>query len=466
MNKNKIDVCYYSDSDVMIYDDLSKTYPFYKDFDAAYTMTEYQENFRWSASACCSFWKRETINKFCDFIIELYSTSKIEKLKAKWNYHQQNNIAGGICDMTLLYLFTEEINFYPLSKVMKDFCFDQNMKDDENYFKNEYKFTGNKESGQILKLVTWKDGKPYGYNNKLDSEIRFIVLTEYAKVLEEQSKQSLSLKKIIKKLIPVAVINKIVNILNPQKKNYGWFGNYKTWTEAKEKCTGYDDSAILEKVKNAVLKVKNGEAVYERDSVLFDVIHYSQPLLDVFNHIAKENSGVLHVVDFGGSLGSSYFQNRTLIENAKELKWSVVEQKHFVDCGKEFISHDNLQFFYTIEEALKSQKAQVLFLSSVIPYFEHPYELISKLLNYNFEYIIVDRTAFVESEKERITVQIVPEFIYKASYPSWFFNEQKFVNAFLGKYNKTAEFDSKFDPREQLEDGVWAYRKGFVFKKK
>ena len=123
MNKYNIDVCYYSDSDVMIYDNLTAVYSFYKEFDAAYTMTEYQENYRWSASACCSFWKRETINRFCDFILDLYSTSKIEKLKQKWNYHQQNNIPGGICDMTLLYLFTKEINFYPLSKVVNNFNF-------------------------------------------------------------------------------------------------------------------------------------------------------------------------------------------------------------------------------------------------------------------------------------------------------------------------------------------------------
>jgi putative methyltransferase (TIGR04325 family) len=82
-----------------------------------------------------------------------------------------------------------------------------------------------------------------------------------------------------------------------------------------------------------------------------------------------------------------------------------------------------------------------------------------------FKYIVVDRTAFIEGTKERITVQIVPDFVYKASYPAWFFNEQRFVSAFSAEYSLIRQFDSKFDPVEKL-DGMLCYRKGFVFKRK
>ncbi len=273
------------------------------------------------------------------------------------------------------------------------------------------------------------------------------------------------MKQFIKKMIPSTLKKKIKKMLVSAPK-YGWFGNYKSWAEAEKLCTGYNAENILETVKNAVLKVKNGDAVYERDSVLFDKIQYSQPLIDAFKKIAQENDQLLHITDFGGSLGSSFFQNRSFLGDLRELKWSVVEQKHFVDSGKKFIEDVQLKFYYTIDEVLTVQKSQILFLSSVIQYFEKPYELIEKCLSYNFDYIIIDRTAFLESDKERITVQIVPESIYKASYPAWFFNKKKFVNAFLEKYELVREFDSKFDPREQLEDNIWSFRMGFVFKKK
>lgn len=38
-------------------------------------------------------------------------------------------------------------------------------------------------------------------------------------------------------------------------------------------------SPILQTVKNSLLKVKNAEIVYERDSVIFDEIEYSWQLL-------------------------------------------------------------------------------------------------------------------------------------------------------------------------------------------
>lgn len=267
-----------------------------------------------------------------------------------------------------------------------------------------------------------------------------------------------------KSFIPDSIKGNLKKI-TVKKKRSGWFGNYQTWAEAKDKCNGYDADLILDKVRSAVLKVKNGKAVYERDSVLFDEIQINPELLRNLKLIASENGGKLHVTDFGGSLGSTYFQNREFLKSLNELKWAVVEQKHFVECGKREIENDTLKFYYSIEEALEVQQPHLLLLSSVIPYFENPYGLIEKCISLNFDYIIIDRTAFLESDNDRITIQIVPEEIYKASYPAWFFNEQRFVTAFSGNYRLIEDFDCKFDPEEKLEDGTLAYRKGFVFKR-
>lgn len=273
------------------------------------------------------------------------------------------------------------------------------------------------------------------------------------------------MKQFLKNSIPDSIKAAVKAWLSTKPKS-GWFGNYASWEEAKRKCTGYDNDEILKKVKASILKVKNGEAAFERDSVLFDKLDYSEPLVAIFKKIAAEKGNRLHVVDFGGSLGSSYFQNRNVLKELNRLDWSVVEQAHFVDCGIKFIQDDQLKFYYSIGEALANNKADVLFLSSVVQYFEKPYELIKECLTYDFDYIVVDRTAFVETTQERITVQIVPESIYKASYPAWFFNEQKFVASFMEKYELLSEFDSKFDPKEPLDDKVMSYRKGFLFKRK
>jgi putative methyltransferase (TIGR04325 family) len=266
----------------------------------------------------------------------------------------------------------------------------------------------------------------------------------------------------VKKLLKAVLIK--FRIYGNTQEKYGWFGNYKTWQRAEIECTGYDNTEILNKVKESVLKVKNGKAVYERDSVLFEKIEISEQLLNAF--LSSVNNNSLHIVDFGGSLGSSYFQHKKFLESITDFKWGLVEQKHFVEVGKKEIEDKTLKFFFTIDEALIYCKPQILLVSSVIQYFEKPYELIESFIKYNFKYIIIDRTAFLNSDCERITKQMVPSEIYRASYPSWFLNEKKFINAFEKKYDLIYSFSSGFDPEENLEDGTLSYRKGFYFKLK
>jgi putative methyltransferase (TIGR04325 family) len=70
----------------------------------------------------------------------------------------------------------------------------------------------------------------------------------------------------------------LISLLKKNSK-YGWKGSYSNWQTAIQHSKGYNASNILQKIKGATLKVKTGEAVYERDSVLFEKIEYSWPLL-------------------------------------------------------------------------------------------------------------------------------------------------------------------------------------------
>jgi len=120
---------------------------------------------------------------------------------------------------------------------------------------------------------------------------------------------------VMKKIIIMNTIIKIVKAFTPPilvsaiKKSSliksGWHGNFKTWEEAKSKTTGYDSALILETVRDSMYKVKEGLAVYERDSVLFDAIQYSWPLLTGLMMAAAKGKGKINVLDFGGSLGST-----------------------------------------------------------------------------------------------------------------------------------------------------------------
>jgi hypothetical protein len=63
---------------------------------------------------------------------------------------------------------------------------------------------------------------------------------------------------------------------------------------------------------------------------------------------------------------------------------------------------------------------------------------------------------------DRITIQHVPPEVYPASYPAWFFNEDKFLSFFAKDYALVEQFDS-FEAWD-LGD-VRSQSKGYVFAK-
>ncbi len=246
----------------------------------------------------------------------------------------------------------------------------------------------------------------------------------------------MSVKMFFKAILPpflIALIGKL------KTNKYGWHGNYASWEEAQAASTGYDTNKILQAVRASLLKVKHGEAVYERDSVIFDKIQYSWPLLSGLLLSAVKNNGRLNVLDFGGSLGSTYFQNKKFLDQLDHVTWSIVEQPHFVDVGRKEFEDNKLKFYDTVDECVTKEQPNVLLLSSVLQYMEKSYELLDQILRYGFEYIVIDRTSFNLENKNKITLQVVPPSIYEASYPCWLFNENDFINYFISKQYKIIE---------------------------
>ncbi len=242
-------------------------------------------------------------------------------------------------------------------------------------------------------------------------------------------------------------------------KDPGFFGDYKSWIEAKKDSTGYDDRHILDKVSDALLKVKNGEAKYERDSVLFNEIQYSFPLLSTLLLVAIQNDKKLDLIDFGGSLGSSYFQNRSMLEGV-ELKWKIVWQRNFVERGKKSFAHESLKFFKTIGECRNG--ANLIILSSVLQYLEDPYSFLKDLKHYNFEYIFIDKTPFFnETGLDCIKVQRVTPTIYEASYPVWFLDQERIKAILEDGYIRLAEFDAP-----QIKGVKECKMRGMLYRKK
>lgn len=271
------------------------------------------------------------------------------------------------------------------------------------------------------------------------------------------------MRKLVLDLLPPLLLQWLRHL---KQQHYGWAGNYNTWNEAKLKSTGYDHDEILKKVRASLLQVKNGTAVYERDSVLFDEIQYSWPLLAGLLYAAGRSQGRINVLDFGGSLGSTYYQNKKFLDGLSEVSWSIVEQKQFVDVGQKDLEDHRLKFYYDVESCKEKNNPNVLVLSSVLQYIEDWEGMIQFLLKFNIDILIIDLTPFSISGKERITVQKVQPSIYNAAYPCWIFNEIKFCNIIETKYNLIEAFQTMESLRIHLSENDEAVYKGFIYQRK
>ncbi len=226
------------------------------------------------------------------------------------------------------------------------------------------------------------------------------------------------------------------------KDNYlYWQKTNDDWKTAQLKCIGYNESSILEKVKNATNEVLSGKASYERDAVLFYEADYNLNVLASLQYVFQQQKK-LQVIDFGGALGSTYHQHKKFLDEMPNMHWHIVEQENYIACGKANFTTEKLSFHNSIQE-LQTKQIDVVLFSCVLHYLEHPFQFIETAVAANIPYLIIDRTPFIQADKDLITIQHVPEKIYKASYVCKLFSEDVFMSKLLNYYDLIWEFDNQ-----------------------
>lgn len=240
-------------------------------------------------------------------------------------------------------------------------------------------------------------------------------------------------------------------------------GDYPDFGSALRDSTGYAAGQILERTRQALHKVRRGEAAFERDSVTFDQLELPLSLLGYLLLSAGQRGGRLSVLDFGGSLGSTYFQCRSVLRHLAAVEWSIVEQPAHVACGRAEFANGELQFYDTIEACLRERQPDVLLLSGVLQCLPSPWDLLREAASAGpFTRILIDRLPLIDAPKDRLTVEIVSPRIYAASYPAWFFSRPALHGHLPAGWQVEGEFDAV---DRQLLDGVELRFKGFSLRR-
>ena len=221
-------------------------------------------------------------------------------------------------------------------------------------------------------------------------------------------------------------------------------GDYATWDEAARECEGYASASILERVRAAARQVRDGKAACERDGVLITKAQQPWPVIAALHRAASQCGRKIRIVDFGGSLGSLYFQTRHLLGKDTISQWCVVEQPNFVEAGQQEFQDGILTFVTDGESCLHGDGIDVLLLSAVIHYLPDPHAMLDRMVGWKPRHVVVDRTPIlpVSAVKDTLALQTVSAIIYPAKYPVWFFERKRFLSHFAPAYTTVEQFDS------------------------
>lgn len=242
-------------------------------------------------------------------------------------------------------------------------------------------------------------------------------------------------------------------------------GGWPGWDAAAAASSGYDDSAILERVVHATRHVEAGRVAFERDSVLFDTWQPPFQLIAPLLRHALRHGGSLDVVDFGGSLGSTYRQCRPFLPELAALRWHVIEQPLFAAAGRSEFSTPPLVFHTELSALPAAIAPRLLLASSVLQYLPHPMQHLQDWEASGIDTLVLDRTPVWEGPEDRACVQHVPRHIYDASYPCWVLSRSGLLDRLSRDWRLVCEFECP-EGRHVARQGPTFEFKGFVWERK
>jgi len=209
-------------------------------------------------------------------------------------------------------------------------------------------------------------------------------------------------------------------------------GPFASWADAvsASNSEGWDSPSVLNKTLDAALKVRDGLAEFQQDSVVMTDIIYSPTILAFLCLILSRYDSV-NVLDFGGQLGTNYFQNRRILRSLGSIPtiWNIVETEAFARLGKQHLQSDELRFFPSIREA---PILNAVLFSGSLQYVSNPFEILEFIINAGATIIALDRVALHSDPDHTIFVQHAPG-IYGASFAVWQFSRDALVGWFEGR---------------------------------
>lgn len=226
----------------------------------------------------------------------------------------------------------------------------------------------------------------------------------------------------------------------------------------------YGHPEILARVEAATRAVLQGQAVAERDGRALQVLPAPGPALPAL--LLASRQPLFKIIDFGGGLASHWLAWRPWLQ-VNQHQWHIVEQPSFVEAGQRlFHRHSVVAFHSHLDAALGAcPEPDAILASSVLPYLEDPHRSFSEFLSARPRWIIVDRTPFLDTGTDHLSLQINPRRNGGRRYPCWLFALNAFRDeAAIAGYESVLEWPGS-DGVHRADGRRVSYR-GFALRRK
>ena len=266
-----------------------------------------------------------------------------------------------------------------------------------------------------------------------------------------------SIKKVMREVVPPALWRAGTQVFSaqPQLPKIPLFvGNYDTWEEAASHADAWTHESFAVHARSTAHRARRGEIAFERDARPANELQW--PIVTALNRVLAEEDRHLRLLDFGGSLGSLYYQCRPQLASDSIVEWRIVEQGKIARIGAVEFQNNEMRFFEFIADALTGNwQPNAVLVSGSLQYQRDAYQILEELLAIGANYFVLDRTTFIsDNYADRITVQHITEMNYGRylRLPQWLFNERHFSDVLAkSRYEIIANFDA-VDPTEHLPD--------------
>jgi putative methyltransferase (TIGR04325 family) len=230
--------------------------------------------------------------------------------------------------------------------------------------------------------------------------------------------------KIIRSFIPPILNDYIAS------RKWSFEGNFNSFEEASKRCKGYSDKETVDEIKKKFIETRKTKS---KKNTLLDP--YDQQILSAFFiTLGTLDKRDLRVLDLGGGFGAHYYQLKIAAGKKLNLFWDVVETTTLTKEARKLNMNDDLNFYDNIDPLLH-KNYDIILTSGTLQYLPDPDDMFLKLRNINHSFLIINRFPIIEEASDRLTIQSVPKSYYSASFPSWFFSNDKWIAAFETGHN-------------------------------